>query len=259
MSVTNGYDALLRRTGLGALAGSSVLTSAGYSYDNASRLATVTSGSDSATYGYLANSPLVGQIAFKHGGVRKMTTTKQYDHLNRLTFISSIPTLATFEYSYNNANQRVRTALPDSYWSYGYDALGQVISGKKSWNDGTPVAGQQFEYNFDDIGNRNTTKAGGDQTGSNLRLANYTNNVLNQITSRDVPGYKDITGLSLVTNAVTVNGQSTLSEGRVFSRRTRYHQHNITCVDKRFSCGGKPRGFGKSSCSKNAGNLQLRL
>ncbi len=216
LSVTNGYDALLRRTGLGALAGSSVLTSAGYSYDNASRLATVTSGSDSATYGYVANSPLVGQIAFKHGGVTKMTTTKQYDHLNRLTSISSIPTLATFEYSYNNANQRTRATLPDSYWSYQYDSLGQVTSGKKYWNDGTPVAGQQFEYNFDDIGNRNTTKAGGDQAGSNLRLAHYTNNILNQITSRDVPGYKDITGLSLVTNAVTVNGQSTYRKGEYF-------------------------------------------
>ena len=216
LSVTNGYDALLRRTGLGALAGPSVLTSAGYTYDNDSRLATVTSGSDSATYTYVANSPLVGQIAFKHGGVTRMTTTKQYDHLNRLTSISSIPTLATFEYSYNNANQRTRANLPDSYWIYQYDSLGQVTSGEKYWNDGTPVAGQQFEYNFDDIGNRNTTKTGGDQTGNNLRLAHYTNNSLNQITSRDVPGYKDIIGLSLITNTVTVNGQSTYRKGEYF-------------------------------------------
>jgi hypothetical protein len=39
-----------------------------------------------------------------------------------------------------------------------YDSLGQVISGKKYWADGTPVAGQQFEYTFDDIGNRLTEK-----------------------------------------------------------------------------------------------------
>ena len=26
--------------------------------------------------------------------------------------------------------------------------------GKRYWNDWTPVAGQQFEYGFDDIGNR---------------------------------------------------------------------------------------------------------
>ncbi len=219
LSVTNGYDAKLRQTGLGALSGSSVLTSAGYTYDNASRLATVTSGTESATYSYVVNSRLVGQIAFKHGGSTKMTRTKQYDRLNRLTSISSIPTLATFEYGYNNANQRVRATLPDSFWSYGYDDhLGQVTSGKKYWNDGTPVAGEQFEYNFDDIGNRNTTKGGGYETGDYLRLAHYTNNLVNQITSRDVPGFKDITGLSLVTNAVTVNTESTYRKGEYFRK-----------------------------------------
>lgn len=216
LSVTNGYDTSLRRTGLGALAGSSLLTGATYGYDNASRLATVSSGSDSATYSYVANSPLVGQIAFKHSGATKMTTTKQYDFLNRLTSISSPGTPASFSYKYNNANQRTMATVPDSHWSYQYDSLGQVTSGKKYWTDGTSVAGQQFEYSFDDIGNRNTTKSGGDQTGSNLRLANYTNNVLNQITSRDVPGYKDVVGLSLVTNAVTVNGLSTYRKGEYF-------------------------------------------
>jgi hypothetical protein len=43
---------------------------------------------------------------------------------------------------------------------YSYDALGQVTSGKKYWSDGTPVAGQQFEYEFDDIGNRTSTESG---------------------------------------------------------------------------------------------------
>ena len=31
------------------------------------------------------------------------------------------------------------------------DALGQVKSGKRYWSDGTAVAGQQFDYAFDDI------------------------------------------------------------------------------------------------------------
>lgn len=71
-----------------------------------------------------------------------------------------------------------------TYWVYQYDSLGQVTSGKKYWLDGTPVAGQQFTYNFDTIGNQTQTRAGGDATGSSLRLANYTNNLLNQIKSR---------------------------------------------------------------------------
>ena len=50
------------------------------------------------------------------------------------------------------------------------------------------AGGEQFEYNYDDIGNRTSTKAGGDAAGNNLRVANYANNSVNQYTSRDVPG-----------------------------------------------------------------------
>lgn len=62
-----------------------------------------------------------------------------------------------------------------------------MISGKEYWSDGTPVAGQQFEYAFDDIGNRTSTKAGGDETGAGLRSASYSVNNLNQYVSRTVP------------------------------------------------------------------------
>ena len=59
-----------------------------FGYDAASRLASVADGhGNSAGYGYLANSPLVGQILFTNNGTVRMTTTKQYDYLNRLTAI----------------------------------------------------------------------------------------------------------------------------------------------------------------------------
>ena len=51
---------------------------------------------------------------------------------------------------------------------------------------------KQLIETFDTIGNRTQTQAGGDQNGANLRVANYTNNTLNQITSRGVPGYVDV-------------------------------------------------------------------
>ena len=73
-----------------------------------------------------------------------------------------------------------------------YDSLGQVTSGKKYWSDGAPVPGQQFEYGFDDIGNRTSTKAGGNAVGSALRSASYSANTLNQYTSRDVPNAFDV-------------------------------------------------------------------
>src|SRR5512140_4012640 len=87
-----------------------------------------------------------------------------------------------------------------SYWRFGYDSQGQVTSGHKYFADGTSVAGQQFDYSFDTIGNRTQTKAGGDALGINQRLANYYANLLNQYTNRDVPGAADIMGASIATN-----------------------------------------------------------
>jgi RHS repeat-associated protein len=144
-----------------------------------------------------------------------MTNQNTYDYLNRLTGISSA---LDFNYQYNSAGQRTRaTQLADgSYWLYGYDALGQVTSGIKYFWDGTPVAGQQFDYAFDTIGNRTGTQTGGDQTGANLRQAAYGNNWLNQITNRGVPGYVDVLGLALAANTVSVNGSNAYRKWEYF-------------------------------------------
>jgi RHS repeat-associated protein len=208
LTVTNQFDSDLRRTSMALQNTMGTMCQANYGYDDASRLASVSDGNgNSNTYSYLAKSPLVGQITFSQSGTTRMTTTKQYDYLNRLSSIASSPS-NSFLYEYNAANQRTLNRCWDgSYWRYGYDALGQVVSGNKYWSDMTPVAGQQFGYAFDTIGNRTQTEAGGDPTGANLRVANYTNNSDNQITSRDVPGYVDIMGNTLATNSVSVNGQ----------------------------------------------------
>jgi len=143
-------------------------------------------------------------LGARPNGVQRMVTTKQYDLLNRLTNSTSVSSVASwFVYAYNSANQRTRTTLADgSYWVYGYDSLGQVTSGRKCWSDGTGVAGQQFEYTFDTIGNRQSTGSGGDhdQYGGALHYASYWANSLNQYTSRDVPGYVNVIG-SAKTNA----------------------------------------------------------
>ena len=91
-------------------------------------------------------------------------------------------------------------------------------SQKPKLADNRPVAGQQFEYGFDDIGNRTQTKAGGDTNGTNLRESRYTNNALNQITGRGVPGYVEVLGAALATNAVTVNGQTAERQGEYFRK-----------------------------------------
>ena len=212
VSLASTYDTLLRRTDLSAQYSSTPLLHHSFGYDNASRLQTVTDNTGSpaysATYSYLANSPLVSQIAFKQATTPRMTTTKQYDYLNRLLSVSSAPSAASalsFGYAYNNANQRIRSTLADgSYWLYTYDNLGQVISGNKYWSDGSPVAGQQFGYGFDDIGNRQTTASGGDNAGQNLRPASYSANTLNQYTQRTVPGYVQSVGSANANATVTL-------------------------------------------------------
>ncbi|MBI2927421.1 MAG: RHS repeat-associated core domain-containing protein [Verrucomicrobia bacterium] len=230
LTVTSGYDTFLRRTTL-SLNTTPTSLSYAYAYDTASRLTNVTEGTYGAGYGYLANSPLVSQITFKQSSTVRLTTTKQFDLLNRLQSISSVPSPSaslplTYAYQYNDANQRTRMTLTDgSFWIYVYDALGQVVSGKRYWSDNTPVPGQQNEYTFDDIGNRSSTKSGGDQNGVSLRSASYTANRINQYSSRTVPGGFDVVGIAPAGTNVTVNSSSP------DYRRSEYFQEPITVVN----------------------------
>jgi RHS repeat-associated protein len=220
LAVTNAYDHVNRRIEMGLSSDATTLVK--YGYDGASRMGAITNGANTATYSYVANSPLIGQIEFKQSGTTRMTTTKAYDFLNRLTQISSTPAAdipTVFGYSYNQANQRTRVNLSDGgYWLYLYDTLGQVTSGKRYWRDGSPVAGQQFGYTFDDIGNRESTKVGGDIHGAGLREASYTVNDLNQYTERTVPGAVDVLGIAHASASVTVNSQSAARQGEYFHK-----------------------------------------
>jgi RHS repeat-associated protein len=172
------------------------------SYDSASRLKTVASGANSATYGYLANSPLVETITLKNGSTTRLTTTKVYDNLNRLASISSVPSAASAlsnVYTYNSANQRTRATREDaSYWNFTYDALGQVTAGTKKLSTRETVLGNDYAYAFDDIGNRKTTTTNG-------RTSAYTPTLLNQYVQRTVPGAVDVFGTAKADATVTVN------------------------------------------------------
>lgn len=217
ISVTVGYDTLLRRNSLQATRNSTTVMSQGYGYDASSRLETVSSGSQTATLAYYPTSGVLNTTTFT-GGTQ---TSRTYDSLGRLETIatSTTPsgTIASYTYTYNNLDQRTRATREDnSYWSYGYDDRGEITSAKKYWSDNSPVAGQQLEYGFDTIGNRASTKAGGDAQGLNQRLATYTANSLNQYQQRTVPGALDILGTANAAATVTVNDQATYRRGDYF-------------------------------------------
>src|SRR6185503_6109926 len=220
LTLTNEFDALLRRTNVAMLTNSVLALRYSYSYDPASRMASVEFGTNRVGYTYLTNSPLVETIGFTNGSTLRLTVSNRYDNLDRLTTKDNRTNGASFvrfNYSYNTANQRAgNTNVDNSYWVYQYDNLGQVISGKRYWSAGTPVAGQQFEYNFDDIGNRSHARSGGDTNGANLRQEDYVANTMNQYTSRTVPGYVEVQG-SAATNAnVAVNEQLASRHGEYF-------------------------------------------
>src|SRR5207248_708069 len=102
-----------------------------------------------------------------------------------------------------------------SYWRYAYDPKGELTSAKHYWADGGLVPGQQFEYDYDDVGNRPASREGGDATGAGLRATSYVPNDLNQYTSRSTSladRKADVIGLAAVVNGtptavnITVNG-----------------------------------------------------
>jgi RHS repeat-associated protein len=185
-----------------------------------------------AKYAYLPNSRLVGTVASTNNATGKgMLLSRTWDRLNRLTTIQAqgFPTAAAghpigFTYQYNDANQRTRADLADgTYWVYQYDALGQVISGRRHWDDGTLVAGQDFDYAFDDIGNR-------DKTGGRASaVSDYSNNHLNQYTQRTVPTKLDILGLANPTAGVQVWKDS--DSPSTASRRGEYFHHALTVAN----------------------------
>ncbi|HEX8000313.1 MAG TPA: RHS repeat-associated core domain-containing protein [Pyrinomonadaceae bacterium] len=216
VQVSVSYDNHLRRQFLQASRGANVLLSQTYNYDATSRLETITSGGQTATYGYHPASGVLNTTTFTSG----TAINRSHDPLGRLQSIATttpaLGTAASYTYTYNNLSQRTRVTREDSsYWSYLYNDRGELTSAKKYWSDNTPAMGQQNEYAFDNTGNRDTVKSGGNALG-NLRQSAYTTNSLNQYAQRTVPGSFDVTGTAHSAATVTVNNQPTARRGDYF-------------------------------------------
>ena len=197
-----------------------------YSYDDRGRMTSVRQDERSAHYTYDDQSGALVSTRFQSAGVEIAETAREFDTLGRLAHISTRSLnqhgdfYQSFDYSYNDTNQRTRVETEDgSYWAYRYDDLGQVISAKRHWKDGTPAAGQQFEYDFDGIGNRKAARYGGDTEGKNLAEIRYTNgdDDATQIGTIEHPGTTYVTGSAHENAEVTVNSQPTERQGTYFS------------------------------------------
>src|SRR5205085_7364085 len=74
---------------------------------------------------------------------------------------------------------------------------------------------QQFQYAYDNIGNRSAVSFGDSGLGT-LRSVSYFANSLNEYSTRGVPTYLDILGICQGSATVTVNSQSTVRRNEYF-------------------------------------------
>lgn len=210
ITVTNHFDSFGRRDLLSAHSSSAPLLQHSFSYDAYGRLYTVSNGIYSALYGYLPNSDLLQTTTCKSNTTPLLTATRTWETGPRLrSIVNSVngATVTSHTYRYDSLDRRIQATLEDgSLWKYDYNDRDELTAARRFWPDWAPVSGQQFAYDYDNIGNRKTASSGGDTNGWNLRTASYTANSLNEYTSIAIPGYKDICGVALAANGVTVNG-----------------------------------------------------
>ncbi len=255
-SVERTFDSLSRFSNLSV---PSVSLTVNYQYDAASRLNRVVKGNNDIAYTYHSDSNLINTINFISGSNQVITTIKNHDFLNRITSISSAPSASpavSYQYDYNNANQRtIATLANGEFWDFTYDNLGQVTSGIKKTSGGIPIPGYSFGYTFDDIGNRS-------QTTTNGRNADYTANLLNQHSQRDVPRFLDVLGEADPSSTITVNGGSTQRTGEDFYSILNFSGEALPDdarwqpIDIQASLAGAGQG-GVNALAEESGNLFL--
>lgn len=219
LTVTNGFHSIYGKDRIGIL-GSNWTRYSSFGYDNYGRMGSATYSNFNAQFAYLANSDRLQTTTYRSNSTSILTTTRIWEFGERLQSIANVlnnAEVTAHRYLYDSEHRRTHATLEDgSIWRYNYNDRNEVISGKRYWNDWTPAAGQQFEYNFDTVGNRTSTKAGGDNVGQGLRPASYSPNGLNQYTSRGVPEKVDVVGAAKATASVTVNGGAAYERGEYF-------------------------------------------
>jgi RHS repeat-associated protein len=202
VTLSRGFDELLRvsRVGLsGVAAGQDAL----YSYDPASRVATVALGDIAAKYDYPTASRAANGLAFSAAGIASLRATIDSDRLDRIRSLNySVPGIAepqwTFGLTRDRLGRLVAVSREDgSRIEYLQDSAGRVSG--ESWRsrDGAPIIGRQFAWSFDDVGNLQWSDR-------NAQTSFFTVNALNQYVSRTVPGIVEVSGRADPAATVTV-------------------------------------------------------
>jgi len=144
-----------------------------YSYDALGRLEQLTDagGDPIAQYAYDA----AGRLERKDLG-NGVYTTYEYDPAGQLLHLVNYApgdsVLSRFDYGYDALGQRTSMTTLDGEWSYAYDYVGQLVGAALDSTNGT-IGDQSLSYEYDPLGNRIRTVAGGE-------TAEYVTNEMNQ-------------------------------------------------------------------------------
>lgn len=163
------YDSLGNRTKLTYPDGAYI----NYSYDELNRLKTINdqASQELIAYNYDALS-LRKSLTLLNGN----QSTYQYDEINRLLSLanqtSSLSTISSFNYTYDNVGNRKSMTTLQGIHSYTYDAIYQLIGA--DYPDGHDFT--DTGYTYDSLGNRI-------HIDKQVTTVNYATNSMNQYTS----------------------------------------------------------------------------
>jgi RHS repeat-associated protein len=229
LTVDPSFDALRRRSSLDVTGAGGTVPSVGYNYDSLTgefaSIATTgpgLTGAASASYAYRSGTRQVESVTFKNDAVTRLTQTRTYDDLHRLTGITSQngAPLAASDYVMDDAGRRTSTVLADgTWWKYTYGDFGQVTGAERrrmagsAPDDSDPaLPGQSFTYAYDGLGNRTSTTQGGGGVTASAALT-YTPAASNQYTALAHNRTGIATGSADPAATVTVNNAAAPREG----------------------------------------------
>ena len=199
---------------------STTIVTNSYTYESTTgRLQSATQAGHVATYGYRSNTNWEATIAYNDGTSDLFTKRTLRDIGGRIAGVTSRAgsaaggaILASAGYQLDSKGRRTSLTREDgTKWDFGYNDRDEVTSGDKKLSNGNLLAGRQFEYEYDDMGNRQKARFGGDAAGANLSEIEYSTNRVNQYTTIEHPGTASIVGFS--TNGGTIT--ATPSQQRV--------------------------------------------
>ena len=171
-TITHGYDSIGRNNALSLDSGYSL----SYSHDGYGRHNGLAMNNQTITYGFTANSNLIGSITRTNG----INTAISYEsNRNAITQIQHANTsnLATYGFTNDTLGRRTAMAKSGSAFSqsdtidYGYNDRSEVVSAESQ-----NISSYDYGFSFDPMGNRITSRIEAVTRG-------YTKNNLNQYTA----------------------------------------------------------------------------